>query len=84
MEQASAACAQDTAFIAVLQDVHENENATNITTGYLRVGLREVDEAASKGWAPVRPCRTFEGRLMQPGESVSPVPTKSTIYEDFR
>jgi predicted acyl esterase len=52
--------APDTAFIAVLQDVDEKGNATNITAGYLRAGLREVDEAASKDGAPVLPCRSFE------------------------
>ena len=51
--QLDAACtAPDTAFIAVLQDVDENENTTDITAGYLRAGLREVDEGASKGGAP--------------------------------
>jgi hypothetical protein len=63
--QLDAACtAPDTAFIAVLQDVgpdeNENEGVTNVTAGYLRAGLREVDEAASKGGVPVLPCRTFE------------------------
>jgi predicted acyl esterase len=59
--QLHAACtAPDTAFIAVLQDVDEDENAVNISSGYLRAGLREVDEAASKPGAPVLPCRVFE------------------------
>ena len=59
--QLDAACtAPDTAFIAVVQDVDEEENAVNITSGYLRAGLREVDEAASKPGAPVLPCRVFE------------------------
>ena len=52
--------APDTAFIAVLQDLDEDGNATNITAGYLRAGLRKVDEAASKPGAPVLPCQTFE------------------------
>lgn len=56
-----AACtAPDTAFIAVLQDVDENEKVTNITAGFIRAGLRVVDEAASKTGAPVLPCRQFE------------------------
>jgi predicted acyl esterase len=56
-----AACtAPDTAFIAVLQDVDENENAINVTAGYLRAGLRAVDEGASKPGAPVLPCRALE------------------------
>jgi uncharacterized protein len=56
-----AACsAPDTAFIAVLQDVDENEKVTNITAGYIRAGLRVVDETASKTGAPVLPCGQFE------------------------
>jgi predicted acyl esterase len=59
--QLDAACtAPDTAFIAVLQDLDENENAINVTSGYLRAGLREVDEASSKHAAPVLPCRNFK------------------------
>jgi predicted acyl esterase len=59
--QLDAACtAPDTAFIAVLQDVDENEKAINVTSGYLRAGLRAVDEAATKPGAPVLTCRTFE------------------------
>jgi predicted acyl esterase len=59
--QLDAACtAPDTAFIAVLQDVDENENAINITAGYLRASLRAVDESASKPGAPVLPCRNFD------------------------
>jgi predicted acyl esterase len=59
--QLDAACtAPDTAFIAVLQEVDEAENVINISAGYLRAGLREVDEAASKPGAPVLPCRTFK------------------------
>ncbi|MGC1167837.1 MAG: CocE/NonD family hydrolase C-terminal non-catalytic domain-containing protein, partial [Candidatus Acidiferrales bacterium] len=59
--QLDAACtAPDTAFIAVLQDVDENDKPVNITSGYLRAGLRTVDESASKPGAPVLPCRTFE------------------------
>jgi uncharacterized protein len=59
--QLDAACtAPDTAFIAVLQDADENGNTTNITAGYLRAGLRKVDEERSKQAAPVLPCDTFE------------------------
>ena len=59
--QLDAACtAPDTAFIAVLQDIDEEDNATNVTSGYLRAGLRAVDEAASKPSAPVLPCLSFE------------------------
>jgi hypothetical protein len=59
--QLDAACtAPDTAFIAVLQDVDENDRAIDVTAGYLRAGLREVDEAASELGAPLLPCRTFQ------------------------
>jgi uncharacterized protein len=56
----AASTAPDTAFIAVFEDVDEDENAINVTAGYLRAGLRQVDEAASKHGAPFLPCRTFE------------------------
>ncbi len=49
--------APDTAFIAVLQDVDEDGNAINVTAGYLRAGLREVDEIESKPGAPCFPAR---------------------------
>ena len=56
-----AACtAPDTAFIAFLQDVYDDGNATNITAGYLRAGLRKMDEEQSKKAAPALPCTTFE------------------------
>ena len=59
--QLDAACtAPDTAFIAVLQEVDENNEPVNITSGYLRAGLRAVDEASTKPGAPVLTCRTFE------------------------
>ena len=54
------ATAVDTAFIATLQDVDPSGNATDITAGYLRASLREVDEAASRPGAPVLPCRTYQ------------------------
>jgi predicted acyl esterase len=56
----AASTAPDTAFIAVLQDVGENQNAVNVTAGYLRAGLRKVNENASKPGAPTLPCDTFE------------------------
>jgi predicted acyl esterase len=68
--QLDAACtAPDTAFMAVLQDMGENENAINVTAGYLRASLRGVDEAASKRGAPFLLCRTFEAVPI--GEKVS-------------
>jgi predicted acyl esterase len=59
--QLDATCtAPDTAFIAILQDVDGQQNAINVTAGYLRASLRGVDEAASSRGAPVLPCRSFE------------------------
>jgi putative CocE/NonD family hydrolase len=68
--QLDATCtAPDTAFIAVLQDVDENEKAINVTAGYLRASLRAVDQAPSKPGTAVLPCRTFEAVPI--GEKVS-------------
>jgi uncharacterized protein len=59
--QLDASCtAPDTAFIAVLCDVDEKGNAVDVTAGYLRAGLRKIDEAASKPGVPVLPCTSFE------------------------
>jgi predicted acyl esterase len=52
--------AADTAWIAILQDVDAGRIVTDVTAGYLRAGLREVDEAASRPGTPDLPCRTFE------------------------
>ena len=52
--------AADTAWIAFLQDVDAAGIVTDVTAGYLRAGLREVDEAASRPGAPDLPSRTFE------------------------
>jgi predicted acyl esterase len=41
----------------MLQDVSPNETVTDITAGWLRASLREVDEAASLPGGPVLPCR---------------------------
>jgi predicted acyl esterase len=51
--------APDTGWIATLRDVAPDGTATDVTAGYLRAALREVDEAASRPGAPVMPCRTF-------------------------
>ncbi len=51
--------APDTAWIATLQDVEPDGSTTDITAGYLRAGLREVDEAESRVGAPVMSCRSF-------------------------
>ena len=52
--------APDTAFIAILQDVNEAGDAVDVTAGYLRAGLRKVDETESRLGNPVIPCQTFE------------------------
>jgi uncharacterized protein len=46
--------------MAVLLDIDEKGQADIVSAGYLRAGLRAVDEAASKPGAPVLPCTTFE------------------------
>jgi predicted acyl esterase len=52
--------AADTAWIAFLQDIDADGSITDVTAGYLRAGLREVDESASRPGAPDLPCRTFQ------------------------
>jgi uncharacterized protein len=52
--------APDTAWIAVLQDVDPAGGVTNVTAGYLRASLREVDEEASCVGSPVLRCKRFE------------------------
>jgi predicted acyl esterase len=52
--------ASDTAWIVLLQDVDAVGAVTEITAGYLRAGLREVDSANSRMGAPQVPCRTFQ------------------------
>ena len=52
--------ASDTACIVFLQDVDAAGTVTEITAGYLRASLREVDEAASRTGVPEVPCRTFQ------------------------
>jgi putative CocE/NonD family hydrolase len=56
----AASTAPDTAWIATLQDIDEDGQATGVTAGYLRAGLRRVDEIASRLGAPVLQCRTFD------------------------
>jgi len=58
--QLDAICtAPDTAFIAILQDVDHTGKVMEVTAGYLRAGLRAVEETESNPGAPVLPCRTF-------------------------
>jgi len=59
--QLDAACtAPDTAFLAFLQDLDSKGQEVTVTAGYLRAGMRAVNEAESKPAAPVLDCRTFE------------------------
>ncbi|MBI5337045.1 MAG: CocE/NonD family hydrolase [Mycolicibacterium rufum] len=53
--QASATAA-DTAWIVTLRDVDPDGAATDVTAGWLRAGLRTVDDAASHEGAPVLRC----------------------------
>ena len=60
--------ATDTAWIVTLQDIDADGTAVNVTAGWLRAGLRTVDDAASRAGTPVLPCRTFTP--VPPGEVV--------------
>jgi uncharacterized protein len=61
--------AADTPWIAILQDVDETGAVADITAGYLRASLREVDEANSRVGSPEVPCRKFQAVPI--GEPVS-------------
>ena len=50
----------DTAWIVTIQEVDADGHADDITAGYLRASLREVDRDASRPGAPVVPCRRAE------------------------
>ena len=56
----AASTTADTAWIAILQDVDANGAVIDVTAGYLRAGLREVDETVRRPCAPDLPCRTFQ------------------------
>ncbi|WP_205874806.1 CocE/NonD family hydrolase [Mycobacterium camsae] len=53
----ASATAMDTAWMVTLQDVAPDGHVTDVTAGWLRASLREVDQAASRPGAPVLPCR---------------------------
>lgn len=53
----ASATAIDTAWIVTLQDVAPDGSIAEVTAGWLRASLREVDETASRPGAPVLPCR---------------------------
>lgn len=57
----AAATALDTAWIVTLQDVAPDDSVSEVTAGWVRASLREVDEAASRPGAPVLPCRQPQG-----------------------
>ncbi len=50
----------DTAWIAVLQEIDSEGKIIDVTAGFLRAGLREIDESQSHIGAPVLPCRNFK------------------------
>ena len=52
--------APDTAWLVFLQDLDAVGHITEVTAGYLRAGLREVDQENSRLGAPVLPCRNFQ------------------------
>ncbi|RDH79795.1 CocE/NonD family hydrolase [Mycolicibacterium moriokaense] len=54
----ASATAADTAWIVTLQDVAPDDVVDDVTAGWLRASMREIDEAASRPGAPVLPCRT--------------------------
>jgi uncharacterized protein len=56
----ASATAIDTAWMATLQEVAPDGQTTEVTAGWLRASLREVDEAASRPGAPVLPCRNAQ------------------------
>jgi predicted acyl esterase len=53
----AAATAIDTAWIVTLQDVGTDDTVTDVTAGWLRASLREVDEPASSAGSPMLRCR---------------------------
>ncbi len=54
----ASATAADTAWIATLEHVAADGTVSEVTAGWLRASLREVDEADSQPGRPVLPCRT--------------------------
>lgn len=54
----ASATAADTAWMTTLQDVASDGEVTDVTAGWVRASLREVDEQASTPGVPVLTCRT--------------------------
>lgn len=50
------ATAADTAWIATVQDVFPDGTVVDVTAGYLRASLRDVDASTSRPGAPTLPC----------------------------
>ena len=65
----ASATALDTAWIATLRDIAPDGSAAEVTAGWLRASMREVDEQASRPGAPVLPCRRAVG--VPVGQTVS-------------
>jgi predicted acyl esterase len=77
LELHAAATAIDTAWFVTLQDVAPDGTAVDVTEGYLRASMREVDEQHSSPGAPLLPCRVAEPLV--PGElTVFRIPLVST------
>jgi predicted acyl esterase len=57
LQLSASSTAADTAWIVLLRDIAPDGTVTDITGGWLRASLREVDEAASRTGAPVLHCR---------------------------
>lgn len=64
----AASTATDTAWMFTLQDVADDGEATNVTAGWLRAALRDMDDAHSEPGRPELPCRSL--RPVPPGEVV--------------
>ncbi len=59
LELDAVSTAADTAWIVHLQEVDASGSTIEVTAGYLRASLRDVDEPGSRVGAPVLPCRVF-------------------------
>jgi uncharacterized protein len=57
LQLSATSTASDTAWIVMLRDIAPDGTITNITGGWLRASLRELDTDASRTGAPVLPCR---------------------------
>ncbi|WP_127498915.1 CocE/NonD family hydrolase [Actinoplanes solisilvae] len=58
LDLTATATAPDTAWIALLQDVAPDGTVTDVTAGWLRASMRELDEAAGSDGRPVLTRRT--------------------------